>query len=418
MNGRSGTKCCRCREAFYLMMGLSAVLMLSFSDVGLAAENEDVQHFKMLSTVEYTGKGQFKSQVETLLTARKESLFDDRVQYFISTNDFDLGEESPSFAQQSLTRGLSFVVDRTTRRLSGASEDLSLLEKVNNRCIGSVKEVTKNNIGKTWKQTFDLSFLGKSFPAELKFTLTAIELETKAFGKVRGKMIAVRALSEPFVFKVTKVKGGAGSVKSRMGAVYLFDSEIEDIYISMSVFEATTNINGFKERLRHEVATYKSDAGGVSVALSNLGKKFEKLVGKLRLAKKTLKVDKETPLPRWARREGLTAAQVANICGAMACEGALNPVAMVCIPVARTVAMQSFGVLRTVGQIAAAGSIGTVGGSLVSSVPAVGGLKIATGPAFLGVGAGTAGAVAGGAVGTVAVAGGFSSDSSSRSPTE
>ncbi|NQT00506.1 MAG: hypothetical protein HQ580_00635 [Planctomycetes bacterium] len=403
---KSKTKCFWIERNFYLMMVLSAVLLLSLGKVSLAAENESTQHFKMLSTVEYSGKGQFRNQVEALFTVKKQLLDDDKVRYFLSTNDFDLVrtdmlEEaaggSLDVGQQPSSGELSFVVDRKTKHLSVDNKDLALLEMVNNQCVKSLKKVTKENIGKTWKQSFNFPSLDKSLPDKLKFTLTAIQVETE----VLGEMVAVRALSERFDVRAAKKKTGIGSIRSRIGAIYLFDPEIEDIYLSISVFEARTNINGSWEKLRHEVATYMTDAAGVSLDLSGLGKKFETLVRKLGLARKSFKVVKESPLPQWALSEGLNASQVAGICAATACEGASNPVVTVWIPVARTVAMQSRGTLDPVGGLAVA-DLGTVTGSLGTGVPAVGALNIAAAPAFLGVGVGTAAAVAGGTAGVIA----------------
>jgi len=378
------------------MMGLSLVLVLPSVRVGLAAEDESVQHFKMLSDVEYTGKSQFKNLVEVLFTVRKQPLSDDNVQYFISTNGFDLVGDDPNSGQQFSFKELSFVINRKTRQLSETSKDLAFLEKVSNQCVRSIKEVTNKNVGKTWKQSFDLSPLGNSLPSEVKLTLTAVKLKTKVF----GEMILVRALSEPFVIKTTKTSSDTGSIQSRINAVYLFDPRIEEIYLSISVFEATTTINGFKERFRHELATYKSDAAGVPADLSGLDKSFEKLVRKVGLTRKSLKVVEESPLPQWARSEGLGAAQLANICAAVACEGALNPVTTICIPAGRTVALQSFG------KSASVGALGTVSSSLAKSIPGLGTMKIAVAPAFMGVGLGTAGAAAGGATAIAAGAGG------------
>jgi len=386
-------------DVFLWRVIATVVLLVLLCQMGVVMGSESVQYYKMLSSVEYTGKGQFRSQVETLFTVRKQPLSDDKTQYFISSSDFELVEGNLNPEQQSSSGELSFVIDRKTRHLLGATRELSFLETVNNQCASSLKKVTKENIGKTWKQSFDLSFLGNAIPGELKFTLTAIQLKTD----VLGEMIAVRALSEPFVVKAMKEDGELGSIQSRINAAYLFDSEIEDIYLSISVFDAKTKLNGFKETLRHEVATYRTDAAGVSVDLNGLGrmgKKFEKFVRKLGLTTKRLKVVEESPLPQWVQSEGIVAAQIANICAAMACEGSSNPVATVSIPVARTVALQGIGKLATAKQVA------TVSSMLVKSVPGVGGMKIAVAPAFMGVGLGTAGAAAGGTVGAVAVAGG------------
>lgn len=390
--------------AFCLAVWLSLILSPLFSKAVLAAETESLQHYKMVSTVEYTGKGQFRNQAETIFTVRKQPLPDNKVQHFISANNFDLAGEGLNSEQQS--NDLSFIIDRETRQLSGVDENLSLWAKINDECVKSLRKVTKKNIGKTWKQSFNLSSLGGSLPNELKFTVTAIQTKTKVF----DEMIAVRALSEPFVVKAAKKKGGLGPVQSRINAVYLFDPEIEDIYVSISVFEATTNINGSKEKLRREVVTYRTDVMGEPVDFSGLGKNFEKFVRKVGLKRKSLKVDKASPLPQWALSEGLHAAQLTNMYAAMACEGAFNPVVTVCIPAARVVEMQCFGGLVS------AGEQGSVSALLAKSIPGMGAMNVAVAPAFMGVGLGTAGAVAGGTVGTIAIAGGFSSDSSSASP--
>ena len=190
--------------------------------------------------------------------------------------------------------------------------------------------MTKADIGKTWKQTFDLSTISKSLPAELKFTLTAIQVENQEL----GEMIAVRALSEPFFVKFSE-----GIVTSGINTVFLFDSEIEDIFLSVSVFESTTTMNGFQETLSHKVATCKSDAAGEPVDLKGLGKKFETFVAKLGLTK-DLKVVKASALPGWAQTSGLQAAQAGGICSALSCEGALNPVATITMPAAKVVDFQ------------------------------------------------------------------------------
>jgi len=422
---------CFIRQVFILMMVVGVVLSLFLAKAGLAKGNETTQHFKMISSVEYTGQGQFKNRVELLFTLRKQalsdskkqsllsrvrspftkkqSLSDEKMQYFLSTDGFDLVGGNLSTAQQSSSNELSFVIDRKTRAFSAKSEGLALFEKLNNRYVRSLKKVSKENIGQTWEQSFDVSFLSSFLPSEMKFTVTAIGLETKVF----GEMIAVRALSGPFTFKTTKKDGQIGFVQSKIGAVYVFDPEIEDIYLSISVFEARANINGFKEKLRREVASYMTDAAGLSVDLSGLGEKFEEFVKKVGLTNKDLKVVEQTRLPQWARLGGLRTARVADMCAAMACEGAFNPVVIVCIPSSRLVFMQSFG------GFASAAEMGTVSSTLAKSVSAVGSMKIAVAPAFMGMGLGTVGAIAGGTAGTIAVAGGGGGGGSgSRSPSQ
>jgi len=295
---------------------MTVLVLLTFTNMSMAAGDESIQHYKMISTVEYVGQGQFTNQVEELFTVREKALSKDKVQYFISAND--------------LFKELSFVVDRGAQHLSQTTESSALWAQVNNDCVKSLKKITSADIGKTWKQAFNLSSVGDSFPAELKFTLTAIQVENQEL----GKMIAVRALSEPFFVKLSE-----GTATSRINTVYLFDSAIEDIFLSVSVFETTTTMNGFKETLRHEVATCKTDAAGESVNLKGLGKEFEKFIAKLDVTK-GLTVVKATALPQWAQTSGLQAAQASGICSSLACEGALNPVATISMPTAKVIELQ------------------------------------------------------------------------------
>jgi len=387
-------------KRYSYMMTLSVMLLLSSGAVGLASEEQNVQHFKMISVVEYTGKGQFRNQAETLFKVRKEALPNNEFQYFITGNDLN-----PNLTDESSSTAFSFILDRNTHLLSGIGEDMAFWAKINNESVKSLKiKITKESVGKTWKQTFGLSSISDSLPRSLGFTLTAIELKTEMF----GDMIAVRALSEPFF-----VKSDKDSIRSKINAIYLFDPKIEDIYLSMSVFEAAADANGSKEILRHEVATYRTDSAGASVDLSGLGQEFEKFVRKVGLSRKGVKVVEESPLPQWAQSEGLTAAQVTNICAAMACEGAPNPVVTVCIPAVRTVGAQSLGKIPSIGTFATAE---TVAGSLGKSVTGIGTMKIAVAPVS-GLGLGTAATVAGlGTAGGLAIDNNTGGDSSYRSP--
>jgi len=331
-------KCVWNGRDFCLMMSLGIALLFTFGRASLAAQNESVQRYKMLSTLEYGGKSQFRSKVETLFTVRKQSLLDGKVRYVVSANNLDVVGEDLNSGQPSSFRELSFVVDGKTQHLSGTGKDLAFLEKVSNQCVKTLRKVTKKNVGQTWKQSFDVSSLGNSLPRELRFTLTAIPLETEAF----GELVAVRALSEPFFVKTAKGESAVGSIQCRINCAYVFDSEFEDIYLSVSVFKAATNVNGINEKLQHVVMTRKTDATGRLADFNELSKDkdFEKLVSKLGLTS-SLKVVKGAPLPQWARAEGVRAAQVANICAATSCEGALNPVATVFMPAACIVGLQS-----------------------------------------------------------------------------
>ncbi len=138
-------KCCWRRMSICLMTALTMVLLPSFVKNALATENENVQYYKMLSAVEYTGNGQFKNHIETLFTVRKLSLENDKVRYTISTRDFDLAEDNLNPDGETGSEELSFIVDGKTGYLAGADRELAILEKVNNECVKSLKIVTKEN---------------------------------------------------------------------------------------------------------------------------------------------------------------------------------------------------------------------------------------------------------------------------------
>ena len=144
-----------------------SVVLLVFLMTGAAFGDISVSHYRMVSTVEYVGQGQFRNQVEGLFTVRESALSGDKVQYSISAGD--------------LLDELSFVVDRRAQRLSQTPENSALWQKINNHCVKSLKNVTSKSIGKTWKQVFDLSSMDESLPAELKFTLTAMKVKNKNF---------------------------------------------------------------------------------------------------------------------------------------------------------------------------------------------------------------------------------------------
>ncbi|MCK5639698.1 MAG: hypothetical protein KAJ19_02835 [Gammaproteobacteria bacterium] len=375
-------------------MVLVVGVMLLFVGVSLAAENS-VEHFKMLSTVEYSGQGQFTNQIETLFTVEKKPFLDGAfAEYLVSTKDFDLVSRG-----QSSSRALSFTINRSTSKMSKANKELELHQQVNNQCVSFLEKSTKDNVGKTWKQTFDLSLPSESLPRKLKFTISAIGVKTDVY----GDMIAIRAMSDIFKTLADKADGSKGEIKSRMNAVYLFDADVEKVYLSMSVLEAVARISGSKETLRHEVATYKTDASGQSADLTGLDKKFENLVNKIGFAKKGLEVVDESPLPLWAQSFAVGSAQVASISAAIACEGATNPVAVISLPVSRTFAMQSFGSAGPLGALASSGAV-PISGTIGASVTGMESTSVIL-PTIFGLTPGTAAAVGGG-IGAAASAGG------------
>lgn len=372
-------------------------VLLSFAHVAGAGQDTGTYHYKMVSSLEYSGKGEFKHRTESFFTVDKKTLPDDKVQYSIWTDDSS-SSDAPGFGS------ISFVLDRANRELVTSNGSLSFFQMIHNRCAQSLAKVAADNIGKTWKQSFDLSFLDGSLPSELKLTVTAIGLKTD----ILGDMIAVRALSEPFTFETTGIDDKIDKVKCKVNSVYLFDPSIEQIYMSISVFESTTNVNGFKERIRHELATYMTDEAAVPVDFAGLGKEFEKLVRKVGLINKDMKVTKPTGLPKWVRRDALRVIGLADTCAALACEGAPNPVVTVCIPAGRMVALQGLG------HVAGSSQLGTVAMSLAKNIGPIGSMKIAMAPGIMGLSTLQAGAIAGGTAGGIAAGGG--GGSSSRSP--
>lgn len=384
------------KQGFYLAIVIGVMLLLPIVKADLEPENTATHHYKMLSTIEYAGQGQFRSQVETIFQVQKQYLSDEKVKYLISSKDVEVSEGNLKSVENPSIKPISFIVDRNTRQLSGLKGDMAFWGKVTNLSVQASKMVTGNSVGQTWKQPVDLSSLGGSAPKELNFTMTAIKVNVAAF----GDMIAVRALSEPFAFNVSGKKESENLAQGRINAVYLFDSEIEDVYLSITVFESTTNMNSSKETLRHEIATYKTNADGVSIDLSGLSGQFEQFVAKLGLASQSLKITKQTSLPEWARSDGLHVAQIANVCAATVCEGALNPVAAVCIPATQTVGLQCSEAL--LGAAATGAAEAAAGQSIFQHIASNWGWNLPT-----------AAVVGGTTVGTVAAAGGFSSGGSS-----
>ncbi len=376
------------------ILALAAIFLILNLTAAVSAEpTEGTGNFKMVSTIEYSGKGQFRSQAETLYTVERKELNDDMVSYTIIPQGFDVvaGE-----TQRGLSETLSFLVNRKTRGVLTDNKALWLLENVNNQCVQSITKLERENIGKTWQQSFNIRTGNYPFPEELTFDMKSLGIETQA----QGEIIAVRALSKPFTLAVTNEKGEMGSIKCKIGTVYLFDSRVDNIYLSVSVFEATTKMNGYKELLRHEIATYMVNSEGNPVDLSGLNKKFAKLIRKIGLHTKELKVTKEVPLPQWARSDVVKSAQAANICAATACEGSLNPVITVCAASGNMIELQSSGKIKWGYDEKPI----IVSKELSKTVPGISDMKIAIAPAFMGIGLGKAGAIAGGTIGTVAIA--------------
>jgi len=311
-----------------------SVIVLVMSMNGLAGNDEGMEYYKKISTVEYSGEGQFRDQTETSYSVEKEVFANDRVRY-----SFIISDPNAETARKA-SSDFSFVIDRQTKLMSAAGRDLAFWAQINNASVKSLEKVTKDYVGKTWKQTVDLSSVSDSPVNDISFTLTAIDVRTRAF----GNMIAVRALSEPFFVTIDK-----GPLQCKVNSVYLFDQEIDNVYLSISIFVADTEARGMKESLRHEVATYRTNASGRPLDLSDVGKDFEALVAKVGLRRDSLQIVDEADLPKWVQTKGVSVVQVAIICAGAVSEGAINPVPVVTMPHARTLGDQIGGAFGPAG---------------------------------------------------------------------
>src|SRR3972149_4280063 len=155
------------RQTLCIIIALCVALPQISGMVALASEGGNIHHYKLLSSIEYNGKGQFCSQAETVFTVQENSLSENQVKYVISGKEIDWAD--PNSIRETKPIEISFVVDRNTHRLSGTEKNLGLLELVNNRCVKELNTAVSENVGKEWEQSFDLSFLGDLLPNELKF---------------------------------------------------------------------------------------------------------------------------------------------------------------------------------------------------------------------------------------------------------
>jgi hypothetical protein len=375
-------------EAVKILFVLGMCLLFLQGPMAVYGKTSD-SSFKMISTIEYSGKGQYRSQTENTYTIRKENLPNNVVNYTISPKSDNIAAE----CKGRVPKEMVFSVDKNTRQMLSQNPELSFLETINNQCIRNLKKITSQDIGKSWEQTFSLSAPGYELPEQIKFSLNATGFKTN-----ENEMIAVRALSEPFTVNISGPDGKTEAVKCTINAVYLFDTDVEEIYLSVSVFDATTKMNGYDEHLRNEVATYRFDEEGNPVNLSGISKDFEQLIRKLGLKRDELKVTQKVELPQWIKSSLVNTVEAANISAATACEGALNPVITICAASAQTFQLQSAGCFLPIGPPL------TVSKMLVQTIPGIGSMKIAVVPAIMGIGAGNIGIIAGATAGGVAIA--------------
>ena len=376
-----------------------AVVVIFAAKPGLAERPPQQQFYKMVSTVEYTGQGRYRSEAEAIVSVQRKDISDDKRSYTISSGQLDMRCEQQRQGKQSKEQGFSFVYDRSTKKVSDCPKSLVPIQVKCNSCIPSLKTITKENIGKTWKQEYEKICFGGQCYSDMKFTVTAQTFQTDALGEV----IAVRALSEPVTLTINPLEEKKQNIKLRANTFYLFDSDMERVYLSASTFEQTTSINGYKEKVRYETAAYQTDARGNSVDLTGLDKKFAKFVRKVGLSRKPLEIeeDEEVPLPAWVHSSdiGITSVQTCNMAGGLACEGASNPVALIFMPINQALQAQSLGAFGV------AGGSGTVGVAVVGEVAGLGGMNVVAPATIFGVSHGAAATMAGIGMGTTALVG-------------
>jgi len=105
LSNTSRTKCLPSPRYSHLLVAMGALLLMG--SIGLAEDLQSTHRYKMVSSVEYAGKGQFRNHVETLFTVKKQPLPDNKVQYSLSLDDRD-----PNVAVSSSSTTLSFILDR------------------------------------------------------------------------------------------------------------------------------------------------------------------------------------------------------------------------------------------------------------------------------------------------------------------
>jgi len=311
--------------------------LLPAAFAGAQTTPPDIAHYKMISTLEYTGQGQFRNQLETFLTVNRQPLSDGETHYVIAMTNPGMAVANQN-SGRAFPKEVSFNIENG-RLVLEANQDVAFLGQVSNLCTKSLMKVTCQDVGRTWNRSFELPLPGDSSAGKLNFTMTAMAEKKEPL----GEMIAVRAMSEPFTVNVTGRGGVSGIANSRINTVYLFDSAVENVYLSISVFQAVTNVNGFREIFRNELAVYKTDASGIPVDLRGVSNDFARFASKVGLSSEGLKISGKTDLPQWVKSEGVRNVQMANVCSAIACEGALNPVSALSIPAASVLEYQKNG---------------------------------------------------------------------------
>lgn len=332
-----------------LLLGLIVAFpmsQLSYAQKYQVSADQSVDHFKLVSTVEYIAERgkesrQYRHQSEPWFTVERSDGNSVQGRYRVFTNDLRFmnnntpeGLVNPGQIDYSLT---------DKRYMSGVDDDLIHLQKINNEAIRSLNGKAVNDIGKTWTHRFNLKIFNHySLPDELKFSITSLKVPTKHL----GNLIAVRAISDEFLVKAAAQSDGYGYVRCKTASVYLFDPNVpygssEEVYVSATVFVAATKMDDMDQQYRYEFGTYKTDANGTPVDLEGLDFNFEDFVRKIKLSPYPIEVKQPSGLPFWAQSEVVNAAQIASACSAVVCEQSMvNPVSSRYLAAARVYGLQ------------------------------------------------------------------------------
>jgi hypothetical protein len=265
----------------------------------------------------------------------------EQTHYHLITSDLQFQDAN---AQQKYRNAGEINYDLTEKRfMAGVDMDLTHLQKMNNECIKTIDGKAPKEVGKTWTCRFNLGvFNHYSLPDELKFTVTSIKVPTDKL----GDLVAVRAISDPFLVKAAAQTEGYGFVKCKIACVYLFNPYVyetnrEDVYVSAMVFLAATKMDGMTQQYRYEFGTYKTDANAAAIDMNGLGFELEDFVREIELIPQPIEVNQPCGLPMWAQSEIVNAAQLASTCAAVACEqNIVNPVASIYLAAARVYQLQ------------------------------------------------------------------------------
>jgi hypothetical protein len=335
---------------FWLRLLLVVVIGLLTGQNGYAQQRklteQRTDYFKLISTVEYTAKRgsesrQYRHQAEPWFAVTTIPQTDSQRRYHLITGDLRFLNR---YLQQKYENAGEINYELIEKRLiAGVDSDLSALQKMNNECVKTIGGKAPNKIGEQWKCKFNLGIFNHySLPKELKFTVTSIKVPTDKL----GDLVAVRAVSDPFLVKAAAQIEGYGYVRCKIASVYLFDPYMyetgeEDVYVGATVFLAATGMDDMTQQYRWEFGIYKTDTEASAIDMNGLSRDLEGFVRDIQLIPEPIQVKNSCCPPMWAQSEIANAAQLASACAAVACEqNIVNPVASIYLASARVYSLQ------------------------------------------------------------------------------